>query len=118
MATHNQLGKEAKELACKYLDSNGFTVLYRNWRYSHYEIDIVATKQNMLHIIEVKCLKSEKECYPEQAVTKKKFRFLLNAADEFLFQHPTYRHVQFDILSITMRSNMDHEYFFIEDVSL
>jgi putative endonuclease len=118
MATHNQLGKEAEELAVAYLVQHEFSILYRNWRYSHYEIDIVAVKNKLLHIVEVKCLKSDSICYPEEAVTKKKFRFLLQAADEFLFQHPQYRHIQFDILSITLPTGKPPAYFFIEDVFL
>lgn len=118
MATHNQLGKEAEALAASFLAEHGFQILFRNWRYSYYEIDIIAIKNNLLHIIEVKCLKTDKTCYPEEAVTKKKFRFLMNAADEFLYQHPQYRHVQFDILSITLPTGKPPVYFFIEDVYL
>jgi len=51
-------------------------------------------------------------------VTKKKFKYLLKAADEFLFQHQEYRHVQFDILSITINPERAPEFFLIEDVFL
>jgi putative endonuclease len=43
---------------------------------------------------------------------------LLQAADEFLFQHPQYRHVQYDILSISTSKNKPPEFFLIEDVYL
>lgn len=118
MATHNQLGKDAEEMAAHYLTDKGFEILYRNWRHSHYEIDIIARKKELLHIVEVKCLKSSAFCYPEDAVTKRKFKFLLNAADEFLFLHPEFRFVQYDILSITIPKDKDPEYFLIEDVYL
>ena len=54
---------------------------------------------------------------PEENVTKKKFRFLTLAAEEFLFQHPEYKQVQFDILSINI-TGAEKEFFFIEDVFL
>jgi putative endonuclease len=51
-------------------------------------------------------------------VTKKKFNSLLQAADEFLFQYPEYRHVQYDILSISTAKAQAPEFFLIEDVYL
>jgi putative endonuclease len=118
MALHNQLGKDAEEMAVKYLCENGYEILYRNWRYSHYEIDIVARKNDLLRIIEVKSLKSSDVRYPEESVTKKKFRHLQKAADEFLFQNQQYRHIQFDILSIILSPEKEPEFFLIEDVFL
>lgn len=118
MAIHNQVGKDGENLAAGYLLKKGYEILHRNWRYSFYEIDIIARKNNKLHIIEVKTLNETSAGFPEDSVTKRKFKRLLNAADEFLYQHPEYRHVQYDILSITFRSNGEHEYFLIEDVYL
>lgn len=117
MASHNQLGKDAENLASNYLQEKGYKILFRNWRYSYYEIDIIAEKNNKLHILEVKSLKATTaDARPEDAVSRKKFRFLLNAADEFLHQHPEYRHVQYDILAITYLPNKPPEMFLIEDV--
>ncbi|HEV8504505.1 MAG TPA: YraN family protein [Chitinophagaceae bacterium] len=118
MAPHNKLGKEAEQMAVNYLTNNGYQVLHCNWRYSRYEIDIIAIKNELLRIIEVKSLKSSALRHPEESVTKKKFKFLLKAADEFLFQNQQYRHVQFDILSIVLNREKEPEYFLIEDVSL
>jgi putative endonuclease len=118
MASHNQLGKEAEQMAVSYLTKKGYEILYCNWRHSHYEIDIIAIKNELLRIIEVKSLKSSQLRYPEESVTKKKFKYLLKAADEFLFQNQQYRHVQFDILSIVLDRENEPEYFLIEDVFL
>jgi putative endonuclease len=118
MAQHNEIGKEAEQLAAGYLRKNGFTLLHQNWRYSRYEIDIIAVKNDLLRIIEVKALQTDKYGNPEEAVTKKKFKFLQNAADEFLHLHPQYRNVQFDILSIIMPPGKEATFFLIEDVFL
>ena len=118
MASHNQLGKEAEQMAVNYLAGKGYEVLHCNWRYSRYEIDIIAIKNELLRIIEVKSLKSSDLRHPEEGVTKKKFKYLLKAADEFLFQNQQYRHVQFDILSIVLHGQKEPEYFLIEDVFL
>lgn len=118
MAEHNQLGKEGEAMAEQFLREKGYEILHRNWRHSYYEIDIIARKKNVLHFVEVKTLKDSSRGYPEEAVTKKKFKHLLNAADEFLFQHPQYRLVQYDILSVSVSRNAVPEFFLIEDVYL
>ena len=59
MAVHNQLGKKGEDMAEAYLLQIGYQVLHRNWRHSHYEIDIIAIKNEVLHFVEVK-LRSSK----------------------------------------------------------
>ena len=118
MAEHNEFGKEAEEMAVNYLIDHGYEILHRNWRYSRYEIDIIAKKNDLLRIVEVKALRSTTIAYPEKMVTKKKFKHLLQAADEYLFQNQHYKHVQFDVLSITMNHDRVAEYFLLEDVFL
>ena len=115
MATHNQLGKEGEQLAADYLLKKGFVILHRNWRYSFYEIDIIALKEDVVHVVEVKLRTSDAFGPPEHAVNKKKFRDLMKAADVFLSQHPQYRYLQFDILSISDQGGK-REFFMIEDV--
>jgi putative endonuclease len=118
MAVHNQLGKKGEDMAEAYLLQIGYQVLHRNWRHSHYEIDIIAIKNEVLHFVEVKLRSSKTFGLPEQNVKKKKFQSLLHAADEFLFRNQQYRHVQYDILSINVTANTEPEFFLIEDVYL
>jgi putative endonuclease len=118
MARHIRLGKDGEQMAERHLIEKGYVILHRNWRHSHYEIDIIALKGRVLHFVEVKIRSSKIFGLPEEAVTKKKFRFLQNAADEFLFQHPQYRHVQYDVLAITIFKDQPVDYFLIEDVYL
>jgi putative endonuclease len=118
MATHIDFGKLGEQLAEDFLIDKGYTILHRNWRHSRFEIDIVALKNDLPHFIEVKTRSSNQFGEPEEAVTKKKFRFLLQAADEFLFRNQQYKNFQIDILSITIHPRQEPQYFFIEDVYL
>jgi len=119
MASHNELGKEGEEMAARWLKENGFDLLHRNWRHGHNEIDIVATRGKFLHFVEVKIRRASPfGGHPEESVTKKKFRHLLKAADEYLFLNPGHQWIQYDVLAITLQGNGDAEYFFIEDVFL
>jgi putative endonuclease len=81
-----------------------------------YEIDIIAKKENRLHIIEVKTRHFFPGAFPEESVSKKKFGFLKKAAEEFIYQNPNNKHIQFDVLSITFHKDKEPEYFFIEDI--
>ncbi len=118
MATHNELGKEGEEMAAKWLVKQGYTILHRNWRHSYHELDIVATKEKFLHFIEVKALNYSPISHPEDSVTKKKFKHLQKAADEYLFRNPGHKWIQYDILSITKHKNGTVDYFLITDVFL
>ncbi len=116
MADHNDLGKEGEEMAAAWMVRNGYNILHRNWRYSHFEIDIIAEKGKFLHFVEVKARKHSPVGHPEDSVTKKKFKFLQQAADTFLHLNPQYKWIEFNILSITLQKNGDTEYFWIRDV--
>ncbi|MFL5787172.1 MAG: YraN family protein [Flavisolibacter sp.] len=116
MAVHLELGKKGEELAVKWLIKHGFAIIFRNWRHSHLEIDVIAIKEDIVHFVEVKFRSSDKYCNPEENVTRKKFKCLLNAADEYMHQHPKFTDFRIDILSITDRKDQEPDYFFIEDV--
>src|SRR5688572_15259214 len=102
MALHIKLGTEGENLAVNWLKNKGYEILHRNWRYSYYEIDIIATKNNILRIIEVKARNASPFGYPEDSVTKRKFKNLQRAADQFLFLNPGHRWIQYDILAVTI----------------
>jgi putative endonuclease len=116
MAQHNTTGKWGEGLAAEYLLQNGFVLLHQNWRHSHWEVDIIAEKNNVLHFIEVKTRRTKKFGHPEESVNKKKIQNLVSASEEYLYQYPQWQRIQFDILSITALKNVPAEYFFIEDV--
>ena len=118
MAMHNDMGKEGEEMAVKWLEENGFTILHRNWTYGKLEIDIIAEKGDKLHIIEVKLRKTAYFGNPEESVTKKKFKRLQKATDEFLFRNPGHKWLQYDILAITLKRDADPDIFFLQDVYL
>ena len=116
MAEHNDLGKIGEELADKYISQRGYEILVRNWRYSRFELDLVATKENTLHFIEVKTRRTTEFGLPEEAVDEIKISCLVAAGEEFLYQHPEWTKVQFDVLSICLLPDDEVEYFLIEDV--
>ena len=124
MAQHNDLGKEGEALALEFLRKNDFDILHCNWRYSRYEIDIIATQADILHFIEVKTRTTLKFGNPEDDVSDKKISDLMNAAEEYMERHPiphepgTVPQVQYDVLCVTLFDEQEPEYYFVEDVYL
>lgn len=116
MANHNNTGVLGEKMAAKYLTAKGFTILHQNWRHSHWEVDVIASLNDILHFIEVKTRRTQKFGYPEDDVTQKKIQNLINASEEYLFINPEWKLIQFDILSILLLKDKPAEYFFIEDV--
>ncbi len=118
MAKHIHTGKTGEQLGETYFVENGYTILEKNWRHSRWEVDIIASKNNVLHFIEVKTRSTKKYGFPEEKVGNKKIQNLINAAEEYLYLHPQWKRIQFDILSIVISNNKAAEYFLIEDVYL
>ncbi len=54
MAKHNDTGKMGERMAVSFLEKNGFNIVCNNYLRKWGEIDIVATKDNVLHFVEVK----------------------------------------------------------------
>jgi len=118
MAKHISTGKLGEELAEKYFAGQGYAILEKNWRHSRWEVDIIASKNKVLHFAEVKTRRTKNYGLPEEKVGTKKIQNLINAAEQYLYLHPQWKRIQFDILSITMIEGEPVEYFLIEDVSL
>jgi|TARA_B110000014_G_C20012740_1_gene525143 putative endonuclease len=100
MAFHNDLGKKGEEIAAEYLNRNGYDILEKNWRYLKAEIDIIAKKENLLAIVEVKTRSSINIISPEQSINAKKIKLLVSAANEYVVQNELDIEVRFDIITI------------------
>lgn len=117
MARHNQTGREGERLAAAYFLEKGYTLLHQNWRFKNWEVDIIASKNKRLHIVEVKTRTSNTFGHPEENMDHKKMQYLINAAEEFMYQNPEWQQLQFDILAISIIKG-EISYFLIEDVYL
>ena len=65
-------GTRGEAIATEYLRQNGYLICNRNWRSGHYEIDIVATKLGITHIIEVRTRKAGSLLSPEKQLPQQR----------------------------------------------
>lgn len=103
---HNsQVGRKGEDLACRFLMDRGHTILERNWRSGHLELDIVSIDTNGIHFVEVKSRCAPFGTPPQESVTTAKQKKLYEAARRFLARRDsrldTYgEECHFDIFSV------------------
>jgi putative endonuclease len=100
MADHNDLGKLGEELAVEFLRKNGYEILETNWTFQKAEVDIIAKKENVLAIIEVKTRSSLDFGLPQDFVKPKKIQLLVKAVNEYVLSKDLDIEVRFDIIAI------------------
>ena len=100
MADHNDLGKLGEEKAVAFLQNEGYAILETNWTFQKAEIDIIAQKDNILAIVEVKTRSSLDFGLPQDFVTPKKIQLLVKGVNEYVVSNDLDLEVRFDIISI------------------
>ena len=115
MKTSKQtIGIRGEKLAADMLKKMGFKIIEKNYRASHYEIDIIAKDKECVVFVEVKarsCDDPENMAFgrPARAVTQSKQSFLITAARSYLRQNPELGglRVRFDVIEIFFDNDPD-----------
>jgi len=115
MSNNIEVGKKGEDIAVKYLKRHGYKVLDRNFRSRRWgEIDIVATKDDVLVFVEVKARAGMQYGEPVEAVTPFKLRALERAGQYYKMEHPEAPEaLRIDVISIILDPNT-HEPLKIE----
>jgi putative endonuclease len=100
MAEHNELGKLGEELAVEFLQKEGYEILETNWVFQKAEVDIIAKKENILAIVEVKTRSSLDFGLPQDFVKPKKIQLLVKAVNEYVVTNDLDIEVRFDIIAV------------------
>ncbi|MEI6677026.1 MAG: YraN family protein [Mariniphaga sp.] len=104
-----ELGKKGEEIAVAYLKKEGYKILARNWFHDHKEIDIIAKQGEEIVIVEVKTRDGDYFEEPWEAVSTKKIRNLVDAADAWLNQKEIDLETRFDVISIVFSNDVKYE---------
>ncbi|MDB5184590.1 MAG: putative Ribonuclease [Candidatus Saccharibacteria bacterium] len=76
-----QIGRKAEQAARTYLEMRGFQILEQNFRRPNTEIDIVARKDNTVHLVEVKYRASDDQGGGYDAITASKLKKMRYGAE-------------------------------------
>lgn len=111
MAIHNQIGNIGEDIGTKWLISNGYVIIDRNYRRKWGEIDIIAQNSKKIHFIEVKTVSyetlddlkyaiSHETWRPEENVHSEKLKRLGRAIETWILETRFDGDWQIDVLSI------------------
>jgi putative endonuclease len=100
------LGSWGEQRAAEFLEKLGYSILHRNFRYGHGEIDIIADDNGMLVFVEVKTQKSDAMGEAFNWVTRKKQRQIGRVALAYLTTNGiTNRDCRFDVIAVAKGLN-------------
>lgn len=115
-----ELGRIGEQMATKYLEDNGYTILERNYHKGHLEIDIIALDPNPqfvkrfptgdettneLVIVEVKTRSHDTVLSPEDAVVHKKRLNMIRLGNQYIRSHGRKENVRLDVIALVKGEN-------------
>ena len=94
-------GDFGEEIVNRYLYENGYEILYRNYKCSFGEIDIIFKDGKEIVFAEIKSRNSLKYGRPSEAVTNIKRIHIYNTAKYFLYKNKLLNNfVRFDVIEV------------------
>lgn len=95
------LGKSGEDIACKYLENEGYIIYLRNFRCKQGEIDIIAKDKKEVVFIEVKTRSNKKYGKPVDAVNSIKQKHIYEASKYFVYyNHLENSYIRYDVMEI------------------
>lgn len=100
MDKRSELGKAGEEIVAKKLEQNGFSILHKNYAQRYGEIDLIASKDDLILFIEVKM--RQKSGYDlENLITPAKQKKIILVAKQYMAKYDVYDKVcRFDVALI------------------
>ena len=110
------IGDMGEKLALDFLLAKDYRLESKNYRYRHYEIDLILKQEELLVFVEVKTRKNKDFGLPEEAVDENKSAFLSQAIEAYLEEHNWEYDFRFDVIAISLEPSI--EICHLEDVNL
>ncbi|MBQ8447772.1 MAG: YraN family protein [Clostridia bacterium] len=120
MSRKSETGRLGEQLACKYLEAQGFTVLHRNLRIGALETDIICENEDYIVFAEVKTRRrtgaKTRFGSARDAVDAKKKAHLLEGAREYLCANPTEKRPRIDLLEVYLSREEEPKITWIKNI--
>lgn len=101
MTAKIQQGNTAEDLACRYLETQGLTLVERNYRCRTGELDLIMRDGEYLVFVEVRSRHSSHYGTPAETVTSTKQKRLLRTASYYLQKKRSDAPCRLDVVAIT-----------------
>ena len=107
---NKMIGNAGEDLACRYLEKQGYAILERNKHYSRFcEIDIIAQYKKTTVFVEVKTRKTNEFGTPQEAITKAKYENIRKGVQFYLAENKISDY-RIDVICITLKPDMKIEH--------
>lgn len=110
-----ETGAIAEQIAKAYVEKKGYRTVVTNWYYGHLELDIIARDGDELVIIEVKSRYGEEFGHPTEAISTKKMRQVIEAAEGYIQETGWRGDTRFDLITIVFTGPENYELEHFED---
>ena len=87
MDARHRFGNRGEDLAASYLERQGYTILFRNWRFHHKEVDLVVERDGVVAFVEVRSRGAGSWGHPLETIGWRKRRELAVAARGWIARH-------------------------------
>lgn len=95
-------GREAEELAARWLAARGYRILARNHALRRGEVDIVCEREGLVCFVEVRSRTGTAQGGPEETVDRRKARKVVAAATDWAARNGALgRALRFDVVAVT-----------------
>ena len=117
MAEHYELGQWGEEVAADYLRRKDYTIVERNWKSGHRDLDIIAWDgaSQSLVFVEVKTRRNRMFSDPEEAVNHQKMYHLRKAANHYVKYRRLDCNLRLDVITVVGTPETVPEIEHIED---
>jgi putative endonuclease len=113
MKPRQRLGQWGEDLAVRYLERLGCTVVARNWRCQAGEVDLVVREGAWLAFVEVRTRRPSAYGSPEESITRDKLNHMLAVAQTYVYEEGWEGNWRLDVVAIevTGRSSPSIEWY-------
>lgn len=105
MSSKKETGNLGEDQAVQFLIEKDYSILTRNWRYLKGEIDIIAKDGDWLVFVEVKTRSTIDFGNPEEFVTPRQQKLIINTAHQFIIENDRQEEARFDVISVVVQND-------------
>lgn len=98
MQSKKEYGNKGEMLAVEHLIKDGYKILDRNWRCGHWELDIIAEKNDVLVFVEVKT--RSRNTIAREAISERQMNTLIQAAEIYMRRYSEVKECRFDVVMV------------------
>ncbi|WCL47929.1 YraN family protein [Leptospira sp. GIMC2001] len=97
------LGKHGEDLSAEFLASNNYSIIERNFRKRYGELDIIASKDEVLYAIEVKYRQQiDEDFHPINVMNTKKMLRMRKVIETYINAHTQFNAINISFCLITV----------------